>query len=112
MLSIKRNGTDAAKRLVFDVSDPGIDLEIIEKVEDFERRSGIDCELDVGVLLSIGRRERSHHRKRGGNCSEPQSPGQAVPQRVDLLAHCAAVADNASRPFEDPLAFRRESLKA
>ena len=39
-------------------------------------------------------------------------PAQAVLQRVDLLVHGAGVADDAARPVEHPLAFRRETLEA
>jgi hypothetical protein len=35
-----------------------------------------------------------------------------VPQRVDLLAHRAAVADDAARPVEHALAFRGEAAEA
>ena len=38
--------------------------------------------------------------------------GEALLQRVDLLAHGAGVADDAARPVEHALAFRREALEA
>ena len=34
-----------------------------------------------------------------------------MPQRIDLLAHVAGVADNAPRPFQDAVAFGRETLE-
>src|SRR6202023_4251753 len=47
------------------------------------------------------------HRDRG----DAQPAGQPVLEGVDLLAHGAAVADDAARPVEHAFAFRREILE-
>src|SRR4029078_3892803 len=55
---------------------------------------------------------RSNHsqgRRNGGN---PQPSHQPVSQRMNLLTHGAAVADNAARPIEHTLAFGREALES
>ena len=65
-----------------------------------------------GMPLAIGRGERRHHRERGRDRGDAQPPGQAVAQRIDLLAHGAGVADDAARPVEHALALRREALEA
>ena len=53
-----------------------------------------------------------HHRERGRDRGHPQLSRQSVPQRIDFLAHGAAVADDAARPVEHALAFGREALEA
>jgi hypothetical protein len=55
--------------------------------------------------------EACHHRQRGRDRGNAQPPGQSVPQRVEFLPHGAGIADDAARPLEHPLAFRREAPK-
>ena len=57
------------------------------------------------------RREVRHHRQRGGNGGDAQPSGEAVAQRVELLAHGAGVADDAPRPVEHPLTLRGEAAE-
>ena len=64
------------------------------------------------MLLAIRRGERGDHRERGRDRGDPQPPRQAVTQRVDLLAHGAAVADDPARPIQHALALRREALES
>ena len=65
-----------------------------------------------GMPLAVGRGQRRDHGERGRDRGDAQLPGQAVAQRVDLLAHGAGVADDAPRPVEHALALRREALEA
>jgi len=64
------------------------------------------------MFLAVRRGQRSDHRERSRDRGDAQSPRQAVPQRIDLFAHRAAVADDAARPFQDALPLRGEALKA
>src|SRR5262249_32604451 len=43
---------------------------------------------------------------------DAQPPAEPMAQRIDLLAHGAAVADDAPCPIEHALALRREALEA
>ena len=110
-LVIERDGKDTAERFVFQIGDAGVDLEVLEQVEDFDRGARPDGELHVGMPLAIGRGEPRNHRQRGRDRGDPQPPGQAVAQRIDLLAHRAGVANDAAGPVEHALALRRETLE-
>ncbi len=61
--------------------------------------------------LAIGRGQLRDHRQRGRDRGDAQLAAQAAAQRLDLVAHGAAVADDAPRPFEHPFAFGREALE-
>ena len=63
------------------------------------------------MTLVIERRQRLDHGQRHRDRGDAQPAGQPVLERVDLLAHGAAVADDAARPVEHALAFRREILE-
>src|SRR5262249_36151014 len=110
-LAVEWHGTDAPKRFIFDIRDARVDLEIVEQLEHFNRCAGIDGELNVGVLFAVRGRERSHHRERRWNRGKTQASGQAEPERIALLSHRAAIADDAPCPFEYPLAFGCEALE-
>src|SRR5262245_45079776 len=69
-------------------------------------------EADIGMPRAERRRDHGHHGERRGDCRDADMAGKAFPQRVDLLAHGAGVADDAPRPVEHALAFRREALEA
>src|ERR1700690_1052816 len=56
-------------------------------------------------------RQRLDHGMRHRDRGDAQPAGEAVLERVNLLAHGAAVADDAARPVEHPLALRREILE-
>jgi hypothetical protein len=111
-LVIERHGGDAAERLVAEIGDAGVDLEIFQEFENFDRGARPDGEAHVRVPLAIRRRQRRHHRQRGRDRGDAQASGQSVTQRIDLLAHGAGVADDAPCPFQHALALRRKPLKA
>ena len=69
-------------------------------------------EAHVGMARAIGRGELRDHRQRGRDRGDAQLPGEAVAQRVDLLAHGARVADDAARPVERALALGGETDEA
>src|ERR1700731_4589110 len=58
------------------------------------------------------RGEFGDHGERGWHGGERQMPGERGLRRMNVLAHGARVADDAPRPFEHALAFRRQSVKA
>jgi hypothetical protein len=64
------------------------------------------------VPLAIGGGQRGHHGERRRDRGDPQLAAQAVAQRVDLLAHGTAVADDTPSPVEHALALGREALEA
>src|ERR1700704_5856268 len=47
-----------------------------------------------------------------GTAASVKLPGERGLGRMNVLAHGARVADDAPRPFEHALAFRRQSVKA
>ncbi len=53
-----------------------------------------------------------HHGKRRRNGGDPDMAGKALARRAHLLAHRAAVADDATGPFQHALSLGRQSLKA
>src|SRR5262245_38768567 len=108
---IERGRVDAAERLVAEVGDPGVDLEILQEIENLDRCARIDRELHIGVTLPVRRCQRRHHRQRGWDGGDAQPPAKAVPERVDLLSHRPGVADDAACPVEYPLSLRSESLE-
>jgi len=55
--------------------------------------------------------QRRHHAQHRGDRRDPDLAGQLVLQPVDFLPHGAGVADDAPRPVERALAFRRKALK-
>ena len=65
-----------------------------------------------GCRARYGRGDHGRYGERGGDRRDADMAGKTVPQRIDLLAHGASVADDAARPVEHPLAFRREALEA
>jgi hypothetical protein len=64
------------------------------------------------MALAVGRGERFDHRQRCRNGRNAQPAGETVLERVHLLPHRPAIANDAPRPIEDPLAFRRKVLKS
>src|SRR5262249_23165649 len=71
-----------------------------------------DGEAHVGMLSAIRRGDHRHHGERRRDGGNADMSGEAMLERVDLLAHGTRVADDAARPVEHALALRRESLKA
>ena len=63
------------------------------------------------MALAIGRSEGFDHGQRHRDRGDAQPAGEALLERVDFLAHSAAVADDAACPFEHPLALRGEILE-
>ena len=63
------------------------------------------------MLGAIGRGEHRGHRECGRDGGYPYLAGEAALQCVDLLMHSAGVTDDPPRPFEHPLAFRREAAE-
>ena len=112
MLAIKRHGVDPAERLVVEVGQPGVDLQIFELRQHLDRGARQDRELHVGMAHAERGGEACHHRERGGDGGDAQPPGQAVTQRLELLPHGAGVAHDAPCPVEHPLALRGEALEA
>ena len=81
-LAIERHGGDAAERLVVEIGDAGVDLEIFQQRQDLDRGARLDGELHVGMPRAVGRGERCDHRQRGRDRGDAQPAGQAV-----LAAH-------------------------
>ena len=111
-LVVERNGANLADRLVLDIGQPGIDLEIFQQAQHVGRRAGLDAKAHVGIARAKRRRQRRHHAEHGRDRRDPDLAGELVLEAVDLLPHRAGVADDAPRPVERALAFRRKALKA
>src|SRR5882724_2554698 len=101
----------SAERLVVEISDAGIDLEIFQETQNLHRVPRQNGEADVWMPLAIGRRDLSHHGKRGRNRGDLQMARQPDLQCIYLLLQRPAVADDAARPIERPLPFRRERFE-
>ena len=111
-LVIERNGANLADRLVLDIGQPGIDLEIFQKPQHVGRGAGADLKLHVGMFGAERRRQRRHHAEHGRDRRDPDLAGQLVLEPVDLLPHRAGIADDPPRPVERAFAFRRKALEA
>ena len=64
------------------------------------------------MLVAKRRGQPRHHGERGRDRRDADAAGKAVARRAHLLAHGARVADDAPRPSEHLLAFRRQPLEA
>ena len=58
-LLIERHRVDAAERLVVEIGDAGVDLEVLEQREDLDRGARQDGEAHVGMAGAKGRGERA-----------------------------------------------------
>ena len=111
-LVIERNGANLPDRLVLDIGQPRIDLEIFQQPQHLGRRAGADAKQHVGIARAERRRQRRHHAERRRNSGNPDLAGELVLEAVDLLLHRAGVADDPPRPVEGAFAFRRKALEA
>ena len=109
---VKRNGADIADRLVLDIGQPGIDLEIFEQAKNVSRGAGHHPKPDIRVTRAKRRRQRGDHAEHGRDRRDPDFARKLLLQRIDLLTHGAGIADDAPRPIQRALAFRRKPLKA
>ena len=64
------------------------------------------------MALAIGGGQALDHRQCGRDRGNTQAAGEPVAERMHFLPHGACVADNAPRPIEHPLTFRRKILKS
>jgi hypothetical protein len=110
-LLIERHGIHPAERLVVEVGEAGIDLQVFEQRQNLDRCLRPDRELNVGVSRAQRRGEGGNHRERGRNGGDAQPAVEAVLEDLYLLPHGTGVADDSPRPAEHPLAFGREALK-
>ena len=111
-LVVERHGPDLAERLVVEIADAGIDLEVLEQVQDFDRGARQDREADArdawpGTASSGARRSAA----RSGSRRCAGGPDEAALQGIEVLPHRLGVADDAARPVEHPLALGREALE-
>ena len=111
-LVVERNGANLADRLVLDIGQPGIDLEIFQQAQHVGRGAGLDPETHVGMARAERRRQRRHHAEHGRDRGDPDLAGELVLEAVDLLPHRAGVADDPPRPVERAFALGRKALKA
>src|SRR5262245_29464859 len=111
-LVIEPNRAHVAEWLVLDVAEPTIDLEVFQEAKHFRRRAGLNAEAHVRMPRPERRRQLRHHAKHRRDRSDLQLAGQFLLEALDLLPHGARIADDAARPVQRPLAFRRESLEA
>lgn len=112
LLEIERDGPHSAQRLVVDIGQPGIDLEILEHREDLDRGARQDGEFHLGMPGPIGRGEGRHHRQRRRDRGDLQAARQTMLQGAQFLAHGAAVGHDGARPVEHALALGREADEA
>ena len=111
-LVVERNGANLADRLVLDIGQPGIDLEIFQQPQHVGRGAGLDLKAHVGIARAERRRQLRHHAEHGRDRRDPDLAGELVLEAVDLLPHRAGVADDPPRPVERAFALRRKALKA
>ncbi len=100
------------QRLVVQVADPGVDFEVLQKVQDLGRGSGQDRERDTRMLGLKGGRQTRHDGQRRRDHRDSQMADDAEFRSREVLPHGLGVRHDAARPFEDPFALRREALEA
>ena len=96
----------------FDIAQRGIDLEIFQQRERGDRGRGDDAKAHVRMARAKRRRQLREHAERGRDRRDRDLAGETFLECIDLLPHRSGIADDAARPVERALAFRRESLKA
>ena len=111
MLGIKRQAAHGAQRLVVEIGDAGVDLEIVDALQDFLRRGRGHAKAHARMFGAEGRRQRRDHAQRRGDDGNPHKPGQTALERPDLLPHRPQIADDPLGPFQHPLAFRRQAME-
>ena len=109
LLEIERHRPQAAQRLIVDVGEPGIDLEVAQHRQDLARGSRQDRELHVGMLGAIGRGQRRHHGQRRRDRGDAQMAAQPLLERPQFLPHGATVGHDRARPVEDAFALGGEA---
>ena len=110
-LFVKRYGLEASDRLIADIGDAEIQLEIFHGRQNADRGVRGDGELHRRIALMERQRHRGDEGQGGRDHAEPQMPADAALERIDVLAHGARIADDPARPVEHPLALGREAAK-
>ena len=101
-----------AERLVVEVADPGVDLQVLQKLQDLGRGFGRDRESESRVPGLKGGGQSSDDRQRRRDHGDPQVADEAMFRSREVLPHGLGVRHDAARPFEHPFALRREALEA
>ena len=83
-------------------SSDRISIEVRDRIE----------KVTPGCFSRNGVGQARHHGQRGRDRGDADMAGKPVPRRAHLLVHGAGIADDAARPFQHPLAFRRQPLEA
>src|SRR3546814_12371686 len=89
-----------AERLVVDIGDTRIDLQILQHRQGSDRRAGEDRESHIRMFGAIRGSQRRDHTKRRGHSRNQQMAGQTALPGVDFLTHGARVLDDASCPYQ------------
>jgi hypothetical protein len=110
--AIKWNRCHTAERFVIEISEAGIDLQIFQERENFDRCARQNSDLDLGMARAKRRRECFNHRQCGRDRSQPEFSSEAMLESVHFLPHRPGVPDDPSGPVEHALAFRSKALEA
>ena len=78
-LVVERNGAHLADRLVLDIGQPGVDLEIFQQPQHIGRGAGLDAKAHVGMARAERRRQLRHHAEHGRESRRAGSRRRACP---------------------------------
>ena len=100
------------ERLIVEIGDADIDIEIIDRPLDLLRCLGQHRQADIGMLGMEGGGETRNHGERGGDRTDPQMPAQPPAHLADLLLQPVAIGEDALGPFHHAKSLGREALEA
>ena len=96
------------ERLIVQIGDPRIDLEILQHLQDTRGRAGQHGELQRRMMRAARRGQHRHQSQRGRDHADAQMPAQPFPHALQVLAHRPRIADQPAGPDQHPLPLRRQ----
>ena len=99
------------QRLVVEVGDAGMQLEIVEPALDVDRAAREQLDAQAGLAREQGRGQLGHHGQGGGDDPDGDPPAQRLAGAHQLLLERVAVGQDPLRPGQHPLALRRQALE-
>ncbi len=99
------------QRLVVEVGDAGMQLEIVEAALDVDRAAREQLHAQAGLAGEQGRGQLGHHGQGGGDDADGDPPAQRLAGTHQLLLERVAVGQDPLRPGQHPLALLGQALE-